>query len=777
MLIERLELRNFEGYRRAVIEFTEGLNIITGRNSTGKTTILEALLFALYGAAPSGRKSVLVSRLHGSSSSMSVRLVMRAGGRSVEVLREGRLAGKGSKEFRTERVGLRVDGRELPIHTEEELNREVIRIVGMGAREFTTLIYARQGELTSVLEPRKEDMDLVLRITLMKELAEQIDAAEKILEKYDGEDAKTMLRQLKERELPLITKQICDSEGEERRLSEEVEGLREVVERARSREAADLLQKIGRRDSLQREIGEKRAAISHALSERGASSLKELEGRLSELVGRAEEIRGRVEGLREEEKRIDVERRNLSSRLSKIMAHLEGAGAAALEELEGKMRAAQAEYDRLFGELRAAEADLSEVERVRGELSGKASALREEVKARGDLLAKGAANCPTCGQPVNRELVERLLEDEKGVLEQLEAELERAESQYSDLKKRVEGLRGSASKLGATLAALQEAHNRVVELLDGATAEDLERRLKEAEEKLAEARRSIEGLEGELAALEKEEDSLRGAVEAVRRLKEEGARLEGELQKCLEEIGLGLKALSLPFRPEDADLKAKIAERLPLSPEELARRERELAEKAKRLEEVRGRLEGVKRREREVKDKISALEKRLERARVCGELAERIRGGIEERRRRRLRDIADEALKVYESLTDQRVYRAFKINEDDYAVEVSPERLEGYISARRVGGGHQTLIALAVRVALLNVLNRRSLLILDEPTYGVDSENLPQLMSYVSEAAKKIGQTILVTHHGLGEEEAANIIKVSIGEDGSSTVSRGQPPL
>ena len=115
-------------------------------------------------------------------------------------------------------------------------------------------------------------------------------------EKYDGEDAKTLLRQLRERQLPLITKQICELEGEERRLSEEVEGLREVVERARSREAADLLQKIGRRDSLQREIGEKRAAITHALSERGASSLEELEGRLSELAGRAEEIRRRIEG-------------------------------------------------------------------------------------------------------------------------------------------------------------------------------------------------------------------------------------------------------------------------------------------------------------------------------------------------------------------------------------------------------------------------------------------------------------------------------------------------
>lgn len=77
-----------------------------------------------------------------------------------------------------------------------------------------------------------------------------------------------------------------------------------------------------------------------------------------------------------------------------------------------------------------------------------------------------------------------------------------------------------------------------------------------------------------------------------------------------------------------------------------------------------------------------------------------------------------------------------------------------------------------MRVVILRILNRRSLIILDEPTYGVDSENLPQLMNYFSEAAKKLEQTILVTHYGLGEEEAANIIKVSIGPDGSSTASR-----
>jgi DNA repair exonuclease SbcCD ATPase subunit len=274
-----------------------------------------------------------------------------------------------------------------------------------------------------------------------------------------------------------------------------------------------------------------------------------------------------------------------------------------------------------------------------------------------------------------------------------------------------------------------------------------------------------------LSKLEGERQNLQTTIANVRKLEEEKKGLIEKLQKCLEEIKCCLQALAFPFEPEDEDLKAKIAEKLPLSPEELENKEAELSEKSERLKKLRADLEGLKKQEEEVKGKIGELQKRLGRVKVCEDLLEKIKGGIESQRELRLKRIADEALRVYETLTDQRVYKAFRINKDDYTVEVFPTRLEGYIPAKRTGGGHQTLIALAVRIALLNVLNQRSLMILDEPTYGVDSENLPQLMSYFSEAAKKIGQTILVTHYGLGEEEAANIIKVNIAEDGSSTIS------
>jgi DNA repair exonuclease SbcCD ATPase subunit len=274
-----------------------------------------------------------------------------------------------------------------------------------------------------------------------------------------------------------------------------------------------------------------------------------------------------------------------------------------------------------------------------------------------------------------------------------------------------------------------------------------------------------------LAKLESEKEAIYNAINKLKNLEEDKNRLENELQQCLGNIKTNLQALAFLFKPEDVELKSKIAEQLPLSLDELKKKENELNDKKEQLGRLKADVEGLQKKEETIKIKVGELEKRLGRVKVCEQLLDKLKGGIEGQRERRLKRIADEALRAYETLTDQRVYKAFRINKDDYTVEVFPTRLDGYIPAKRTGGGHQTLIALAVRIALLNVLNQRSLMILDEPTYGVDSENLPQLMSYFSEAAKKIDQTILVTHYGLGEEEAANIVKVSIAKDGSSTIS------
>jgi len=83
------------------------------------------------------------------------------------------------------------------------------------------------------------------------------------------------------------------------------------------------------------------------------------------------------------------------------------------------------------------------------------------------------------------------------------------------------------------------------------------------------------------------------------------------------------------------------------------------------------------------------------------------------------------------------------------------------LPAWRAGGGHESLLALAERLALLRVMDFPHMLILDEPTDAVDSENVPQLLDYISRTSEEIGQVLLVTHHGYGEEQGVNLITVS----------------
>ena len=57
MLISKLELTNYRQFATKTVEFTEGLNTLRGRNGTGKTTVVEAIGFALFGSTMQRGKS------------------------------------------------------------------------------------------------------------------------------------------------------------------------------------------------------------------------------------------------------------------------------------------------------------------------------------------------------------------------------------------------------------------------------------------------------------------------------------------------------------------------------------------------------------------------------------------------------------------------------------------------------------------------------------------------------------------------------------------------
>ncbi len=49
MLIKSLRLKDFRSYKNRTFNFSDGLNIIVGKNAQGKTNILEAIFFMIIG--------------------------------------------------------------------------------------------------------------------------------------------------------------------------------------------------------------------------------------------------------------------------------------------------------------------------------------------------------------------------------------------------------------------------------------------------------------------------------------------------------------------------------------------------------------------------------------------------------------------------------------------------------------------------------------------------------------------------------------------------------
>lgn len=53
-IIKRLSLVNFKGLRNVVIDFNDTVTTISGRNGTGKTTIMDAFTWLLWGKDSEG---------------------------------------------------------------------------------------------------------------------------------------------------------------------------------------------------------------------------------------------------------------------------------------------------------------------------------------------------------------------------------------------------------------------------------------------------------------------------------------------------------------------------------------------------------------------------------------------------------------------------------------------------------------------------------------------------------------------------------------------------
>lgn len=172
MILTNLKLENFKKYTNFEIAFESGLIGIIGKNGAGKSTIFEAILFALYGELKSkGDKEVVRNSNASSKDAVIVELDFEFDTIEYKVIREfrGKTLSANAKLYKNS---------ELITTGAKEVTTSIINLTKMSKDAFVHTLFASQKELTSLSNSKPEDRKKMIRKLLG---LEKIDFVEKEL--------------------------------------------------------------------------------------------------------------------------------------------------------------------------------------------------------------------------------------------------------------------------------------------------------------------------------------------------------------------------------------------------------------------------------------------------------------------------------------------------------------------------------------------------------------------------------------------------------------------
>lgn len=183
MHLNRLSLRNFKKYRRAEIEFLDGLTGIVGGNGAGKSTIVEAVAWALYGSKASTIKRDFIKNARASENdSVEVVLRLRMGSQELTIYR-----GIKGKSMSPE-AALDIDGHRVASGS-REVDGRLEEMLKISFQDFMKTFYARQKDLDNLLrEGGTGKREYLLKLLGLDEIRERsIDQIKSDLRTLDGQ--------------------------------------------------------------------------------------------------------------------------------------------------------------------------------------------------------------------------------------------------------------------------------------------------------------------------------------------------------------------------------------------------------------------------------------------------------------------------------------------------------------------------------------------------------------------------------------------------------------
>ena len=738
-MIRSIELKNWKTHKNTKLDFSKGTNILIGQMGAGKSSLMDAISFALFGTFPAiHHKRVAVSRLIRSrprqESSASIRLEMDVNGDSYVITRELSLAGKTAATI--ERNGSYLQSQP------ERVNEEIERILKVDYHLFSKAIYSEQNQLDYFLDLRSSDRK------------KQIDSLLGLDKFATAQDNTTSL-----------INRIRDLVSESERMVREFDITKSTADLKELRDSLQMMEK--ERNEAEKSV--KRLNDEKSKTEIKAQTLKAMQNRKTTLLKEIEGLRGRLELLESEIKKVDQHRLPAKSdALAEKLLLAKEIEAARLKERQSAdaERNLHSEMAKFEVELSNAKKENAEVERIEVQLkkSEKDSVHRKilECNESIDRLSVDAASsksiiletekqlkelkshlskCPICERDLDEDMITKITQGKNQLIAQHHAKSKELDQALSKIRTELKDL----TSLSNSITVMEEQRKKYVG----------------AAERIRNAKLGLETSRKNYEKTKSEHESVSKAIQAVSERMQKNANdievIERNERHILDKEriskDLSLKAAEANSIIVDEKMVDAIQRVLLETEAELGKHTANIASYARSISEKEAQ---IREKESEI-DRINRMHEELARRRALIDNLSKFKISLSETqsvlRVLLINSINRIMHEVWKELYPYGDYQSVNLDASDDGYELKVKVNSGgqqeWESVESIAsGGERSTACLAMRIAFSLVLvPNLKWLILDEPTHNIDQQGLSKFVRMFSETLPGIvDQVFIITH-------------------------------
>lgn len=171
MIIRQLELKNFLSHDHSLVNFDKGVTVIYGHNGAGKSSLIDAVKFALFGEKRGGQIADLIRR---GASDMEVGLDFEIG---PDQYRISRVMGLGKSGI-NKRDATLTKNKSVLSTTVKSVDATVGGILGIDRDAFMNSVFVEQGEIDTLISKtaseRERTFSRILGLDLLGKYADDL---------------------------------------------------------------------------------------------------------------------------------------------------------------------------------------------------------------------------------------------------------------------------------------------------------------------------------------------------------------------------------------------------------------------------------------------------------------------------------------------------------------------------------------------------------------------------------------------------------------------------